>query len=271
VNGPPSRVRRPRHAHHISVPTSSLLDGFDKLFYADEHDRRRHAEQVQPHSFMNPRRSDDDNEESSRTEELEASYATLTKLSMTTRGAEAISHPKSRCTPTRIRPRASLPAYLSLMKLASPTAGGFSGASPPRKASPMTAQISNRASHYAHKTSPTVAQSHTSSSTATISGSFSPASARTAATTATMTEPFRDGQSPPGITSSSPHLGVRTDSPREGSFGDQGRSKFIPIASSGPGIVTMSKHEVYGPEIRPFHVQEALCECDGECSGTPRG
>ncbi|KAI5121029.1 hypothetical protein M0805_005974 [Coniferiporia weirii] len=263
---------RSRHAHHLSVPAVALLDGFDKSIYVEGLDRQRHAEHIRPHSFKHHRRLEYDTDELSRKEELDASYATLTKLSMTTNGAEVISNAKSRRTPLRARPRASLPAYLSLMKLASPSADGFAG-SVLQPTSPTTVLISPRTSHNAHKTSPTVAHSHTSSSTATLSASFLPKSICKTTATATIAQSLRAGRSPKKSPASetSPHLSDRANAPNGRSGGTSVRSMMVPIASSNPTTVTLAQQEFYQPEIRPLHVVDALCDCDGACSGTPRG
>ncbi|KAH8117192.1 hypothetical protein DFH11DRAFT_1541514 [Phellopilus nigrolimitatus] len=105
-----SKARRPRHMHHLSVPTVALLDNFDRdrLFYADAVGLPRNAEQVRPHSVKYDRHLDYDGE-SMRSGDVESDYAVLAKSSVATKGAETIREPKSRRAPTRSAPERQSP------------------------------------------------------------------------------------------------------------------------------------------------------------------
>lgn len=268
-NRTPSRTRRSRDAF-------ALLNDMNKLLYSDERDRRRHTD-VRPHSFRLFRRRHYDEEEQndgspSRTEELDASYATLTKFSVAAKAAEAIRSPKSRRPPTRSRPRASLPAYFSLTKISKPSPGGFTCDN-----TTFTSQhAQKRVSGALHKTSPTVAYSDMSSSTATLSGSIHTTAATVAQIARTGSSSSLSNQNKPrhSIFSAS---GSRPDSPSSEVSVDK---KGLPEMSrqttvrEAPAPLVNDDDELasrMASAMRQASALNDLTNVNVGCSDTPRG
>lgn len=268
----PSRTRRSRDAF-------TLLEDINKLVYSDERDRRRHTEHIRPQSFRIHRRSHHEEEEerddSNRVEDLDASYATLTKLSVAAKAAETIRSPKSRRPPTHTRPRASLPAYFSLTKISKPSFGGFAW-----DGGAFTApqDLGSRASKPLHKTSPTVACSELSASNATLFGNIRKSAATVAQTIHTGSPPSSSSQLSPRHSICGTG-GIRPDSPSS-KVSDVSKVR-TPETSR---LATPSNRASAAPQVddefstqmasglRQASALDALCDrTDGGCSGTPRG
>ncbi|KLO10541.1 hypothetical protein SCHPADRAFT_942756 [Schizopora paradoxa] len=121
----PRHHQRPRHAHHLSAPLVGTAAASAQALHSEDYDSLfAEDDNSSNHAYTH---------EDNGNVDLEASYATLTKLSLAAHdGATAHTsssfgidtvRQKKRRSALSLRPRSSLPAYFNLLKMSSPPAG----------------------------------------------------------------------------------------------------------------------------------------------------